>query len=410
MKRGSAIKYTRTLKGLKQKELISKVHSKSLISRIENNDSEVFDGHYNYFIEKLEVDFPKLLEKEANLGKSLENLLTFIHYLQMDEAEKLLNVLFNQEDFIRFSDYYLKYKIIRFYYFVQVNNLASAENIWSEIQNQKENSHSLDLILADFFYSVFLIYKRDFKRANDKLSMILINENHNSINQGDLYFYVGRAKAGLCDYKSATFFVFKAAEYYNARFNYKRGILTAELLIYCHIYTEMYDEASKILEHLFRHKELLALLPNELPIIYHLRGTFYKKTGHNEQALDYYLKSLEFSQPIDIRYLRMQYDYSYLLFGSKHKKSKEQLSKLLFLSETLKNTQYQVLAKFLLLMLEDEKKAINYIEKKVIYLETFNVNREAKLDVFLTLFKFYRNLNISEKAIFYLEKWKEGKK
>lgn len=410
MKRGSAIKYTRTLKGLKQKELISKVHSKSLISRIENNDSEVFDGHYNYFIEKLEVDFPKLLEEEANLEKSLENLLILIHYLQIDEAEKQLNELFNHEEFIRFSDHYLKYKIIRFYYFVQVNNLASAENLWSEIQNQKEHLLTKDLIFAEFFYSVFLIFKRDYKQADDKLTKIIINENQHYINQGDLYFYVGRAKAGLCDFKNAAFFAFKAAEYYNARFNYKRCILTAELLIYCHIYTEMYDEASKILEHLFRHKEILELLPNELPIIYHLRGTYFKKTGQIEQALNHYRMSLEFSQPVNIRYLRMQYNYSNLLYKSKNKKCKEQLSKLYFLSETQKNSQYQVLAKFLLLMLEDEKKAINYIEKKMIYLESLSVNREAKLDVYSTLFRFYRNLNISEKAIFYLEKWKERKK
>lgn len=411
MKRGSAIKFTRIQKGLKQRELISNVHSKSLISRIENDDSEVQDGHYDYFLKKLEIDYPKILEEEVVIGNKIENLFTCTHYLQLDEAEKQLNELIDKEEFIKYSDHNMHYLLYKFFFLTQTNNLTLAEIVWNEIKNNESKLPIHESILAEFFYTIYLIYKGEIKTADERFSNFLTNEKKISfVNHGDLYFYASKAKAGLHDYNSATFFATKAMSYYNEHFNYKRGIAAAELLIGLYISTEMYDESLKLLKKLFRFESVLSLLPNELPILYHLQGSVYKKKGDLEKAIEFYQKSLEFPQPLDSTLLLMQFNLCVLLFKNKDNNCKEQLSQLLKLAESIKNNEYLVLTKFYQLMLENEDKAIHYIEKNIETVHSQKMNLDAKSEIYLTLSNHYSKVNNALKAIMYVNYWKDLKK
>lgn len=411
MKRGSAIKYTRTIKGIKQKDLITNTHSRSLISRIENNDSEVQDGHYDYFIEKLGIDFPKLLKDEELIESSIEELFTHIHYLQLEDAKKQLDELMVQDDFIKFSDYYMHFQIVKFFYFIQINDMTLAETVWNEIQKQKGNLLSHEVILSEFFYAIYLVFKGEYKDAYERFSKFLNSENQRSfVNRGDLYFYASKAKTGLHDNSNATFLATKAASYYNEQFNYKRGIITAELLINLYNSSEMYTESSKLLKKLFRFESILQLLPTELPIFYHLQGTVYKKTGQIEKAIDYYRKSIEFPQPLDHHLLLMQFNYCELLFSNNDEKCREQLSKLFMLANAIRNNEYIILSKFYQLMLENEKEAIDYIEKNIDILGSPKMNLEAKSTILLYLSNYYTNLKNADKAIMYINQWKMLKK
>ncbi|MDF2558189.1 MAG: hypothetical protein K0R71_2017 [Bacillales bacterium] len=410
MKRGSAIKLTRIRKGLKQRELVSATHSKSLISRIENDDSEVQEGHYDYFINKLEIDFPKLLEQEVEMGKKIENLFIYTHYLQLEEAEKLHKELQKQEDFIKFSDHFIQYTLYKFFFLIQTNNLSKAEIVWNELQNVNNNLLIYETVLAEFFYSIYLIYKGDFKTADINFTKFLTNEKNISfVNTGDLYFYVSKAKTGLHDYSAATFFATKATSYYNEHFNYKRGIVAAELLISLYISTEMYDEALKLLKKLFRFENVLNLLPNEKPILYHLKGSVYKKKGQPEKAIELYQKSLQFNQPIDATLLLMQFNLCVLLFKCKDQTCRDEIFKLLKLAESIKNEEYVVLAKFYNLLLENEIEAIQYIEKNIEVVHSVKMNREARSEIYLNLSDYYSKTRNVLKAIMYVNYWKELK-
>jgi tetratricopeptide (TPR) repeat protein len=405
MKKGSAIKYTRESMGLSQKEVYKRVFSgsSSVYSRIENNFHDISEGQYDIFLDLLHVDFDGLQERENLLEDKLHNFFKSVRFLDFESAENQLNE-FEEKDtrhFISCSDLDFLLEIYKYFFYIQTRNFNLAEKMRIVIENKRVKAPLKETITADFFYGIYLTYRDKFEEADKIFSKILSSSKLKSlVNYGDLYFYSCRTKSRFHDYYGAILLGQEARVYFNDEFNLKRSIGITVQLIKCFICIKDLNKASELLEGILRFDVAKILLPKDLPVIYHLKGSIYRERQEFDKAIDSYKESLEIYPYKDMNYLFMLDNICSILRKTKSNEYEKYLVRLLEISKNIGNIEHEIVSQFYLLLIRNADDAISYIESEDRLLQ-IKSNLTARQEILSFLSNHYQHSIMASKAVAY---------
>jgi HTH-type transcriptional regulator, quorum sensing regulator NprR len=404
MELGPLIKYYRTLRGLTQKQLSKGICSIPHLSKIENNSKEANDETISLLLERLQISFEEMEEKEESIKILLVELAKKINFYQKDSLDDTFAALKELEHIIPFSKYIYNYELYKYRYFLFKENLSGAENQRSLLFKQKKNFSQHEEYLFRYFNSVFLIMKGQFKVADDLLERLYADSNNESVN-GDFLYHRALVKGQLNKTGHAIHFGKMALQLFMDQHNFIRILHTLMLLGINYTDSNIYEEAEVCFQHLIRNAELLKE-EKLLLQIYHNMGFLQSKKNNQKDALMYYEKSLSLQSESNPHYLVTLYsiaDMHYLL--ESFEKAKEGFIAVNTLAKEQGSKKYKLLSEFYLMHLSSQEKAIIYLESKVIpYLEETKQHNEDLTRFYKMLSDYYNIKGEYLEAFNYLNK------
>ncbi|EEM56758.1 MULTISPECIES: helix-turn-helix domain-containing protein [Bacillus cereus group] len=370
MKKGSAIKYARRCAGLKQREVYERNNftSSSLYSRIENNFNDIAEEQYDYFLNLLNVDFETFLQREKQLEAKLHTFFQSIHYLELDKAKEQMNEFENcdTKEFIFHSELNLLYEIYKYYYFIQTRDFDNASLSWNIIGCLKKDALLRETTIADFFHGIHLTYVNEIIKAEDIFSKILTNPTLKSfVDYGDLLFYSCRTKLRLGNYYEAILLGLDAFAYFNSELNYKRSVGISIQLATCYIAINNIKRAEEFVENILRNNLITFILPNHIPVVYHLKGEVHRHKGEFNVAIEWYKKSIEAARSKDPKCIFMKENLSSLYKYLNHTHNEKSLYNLVEVPTKHKNIEHEIIGQFYFLLMHNVDEAVSFIESKI---------------------------------------------
>lgn len=406
MKLGPLIKYYRTQKGIKQKELATGICSIPHLSKIENNSKEANKETITFLLKRLNVDFEDINEKEALIRTYLAELNEKINYFFKKEVDQTFQRLQDWEDIIPFSSYLYTYELYKYRYLLFKGMLSEAEGQRQLLNKLRKNFSQHETYLFNYYNAVFLIMGGHFSKADEMLE-ILFSDDNNEIFPGEVLYHRALVKSALEESGHAIHFGKMALQSFMNQHNFKRILHTLMLLGINYTHSKIYKEALACFEHLIRNAELLkdsTLLPHVL----HNMGFLQKQIGNEKKALSYFEKSLTLQEKDTLHYMVSLHAFGEVNFYLKEtEKAQDTFQKLSLMARKLENRKFEVLANYFLMALETPEKALGYLESKVVpCLEESKEHRDNLIGFYKLLSEYYKNIGRYEEAVYYIEKTK----
>ena len=367
MQVGSLIKYHRTKLKITQSQLADGICSVPHLSKIESNHKEGNVETVKLLLSRLEIDIQDVEESEQSVQKLLKQLLQNMHYLEEEHAKTTFLALDAYKEIVAFTKHMYIYELYKLRYCLFVKDLLGADRQLKWLQSQKQNFSQHERYLLSYFSTIALLMRGKYGEADEKLSAIILEIAEGNSFEGEIYYHLSLVKGQLKQPEHAIYYGKKAIQFLQNQFNYKRILHVQMLLAINYSQSKIYEEALANYDHLLRNSILLD--QNDLlPQIYHNIGDLRHKMGDYELALDYFRKSSSIMQQSTENYLLCLYNIAITEFRlGKRNESRVSFSKLNQESIRMKASHYQLYSSFYLLLLSDqEKKAMSFLENKVV--------------------------------------------
>ncbi len=404
MEFGPLIKYYRTHKGITQKELAAGICSIPHLSKIENNSKDANDETISLLLQRLEVSFEEMEEKEELIRTLLRDFGEKINFYLREEIEVIYHKLKGMEHVIPFSAHMYSYELYKYRYLLFKGLLSEAEIHRDLLSKQRKNFSQHEGYLFRYYNAVFLILKGHYNKADELLEELYINDDNETIN-GEFLYHRALVKTSLDQSGHAIHFGKLALQIFMNQHNFYRILHTLMLLGINYTHSNIYEEALVCFKHLIRNAELLKE-EKILPEIYHNMGYLQKRMNNQKDALAFYEKSFAL-QPLNSRnYLVTLYTIGELHWsGQSFDKAKECFQTVKSLSKELGVKKYTLLADFYLIHMTSLEKGIKYLELKVIpYFEEVKEHKDDLTRFYKMLSEYYTNKGMYLEAVKYFTK------
>lgn len=406
MKLGPLIKYYRTQKGLRQKQLAVGICSIPHLSKIENNSKEANPETINLLLERLNIACEEIHEKESLIKEQLIELNEKISYYFKNDAETIFQNLQKWEELIPFSSYLYTYELYKYRYLLFVGKLDEAAVQRDLLNKWKNNFSQQERYLYSYYNAVFWIMKGKYAKADSILEDLFTDQNI-EVTPGEVFYHRALVKSALEESGHAIHFGKLALQSFMNQHNFTRILHTLMLLGINYTHSKIYEEALGCFNHLIRNAELLngkTLLPQ----IYHNMGFLQKQMGQLKKALFYFEKCLELQSEDTQHYIITLFAYGDILFVTgERERAKEIFEKLSNLAKKTENKKYDRLSRYFLMALDSHEESIQYLEQSVVpLLEESREHRDDLIEFYKRLAEHHKNLNNYEKAVYYMEKIK----
>jgi HTH-type transcriptional regulator, quorum sensing regulator NprR len=386
MEFGPLVKYYRTQKGITQKELAAGICSIPHLSKIENNSKDANEETISLLLERLEVSFEEMEEKEELIKTLLRDFGDKINFYLREEIEDIYQKLKKIEHVVPFSAHMYLYELYKYRYLLFKGLLSEAEAQRDLLHKQKKNFSQHERYLFRYYNAVCLILKGQYRMADDLLEELYV-ENDNETTNGEFLYHRALVKTSLEHSGHAIHFGKLALQIFMNQHNFYRILHTLMLLGINYTHSNIYEEALVCFRHLIRNAELLKE-DKMLPQIYHNMGYLQKRMNNEKEALAFYEKSLALQPVKDMNYLVTLYTIGELHWSSQsYEKAEECFQTVKSLSKEIAVKKYKLLAEFFLIHMTSLEKGIKYLELKVI--PYFEETKEHKDD----LTRFYKMLS-----------------
>jgi HTH-type transcriptional regulator, quorum sensing regulator NprR len=404
MEFGPLIKYYRTQKGITQKELAAGICSIPHLSKIENNSKDANEETISLLLERLEVSFEEMEEKEELIKSLLKDFGEKINFYLRDEIEIIFNRLKEIEHVIPFSAHMYSYELYKYRYLLFKGLLAEADTRRDILSKQKKNFSQHEMYLFRYYNAVSLILKGNHKKA-DEIFDELFAENNNETTNGEFLYHWALVKSALDQPGHAIHFGRLALQIFMNQHNFYRILHTLMLLGINYTNSKIYEEAQVCFNHLIRNAELLKE-EKMLPQIYHNMGYLQDKMNNIKEALIYYEKSLSLQPVKNQHYLVTLYAIGEINYNlNLIENAKEYFLQVKSLSKDIGIKKQGLLAEFYLIHMDSPEKAIKYLEMKVIpYLEGSKEHKEERIRYYKLLSEHYNQQRNYLEAVNYLSK------
>jgi transcriptional regulator with XRE-family HTH domain/TPR repeat protein len=404
MEFGPLIKYYRTQKGITQKELAAGICSIPHLSKIENNSKDANEETISLLLERLEVSFEEMEEKEESIKSLLKDFGEKINFYLRDEIEIIFNRLKEIEHVIPFSAHMYSYELYKYRYLLFKGLLAEADTQRDILSKQKKNFSQHEMYLFRYYNAVSLILKGNHKKA-DEIFDELSAENNNETTNGELLYHWALVKSALDQPGHAIHFGRLALQIFMNQHNFYRILHNLMLLGINYTNSKIYEEAQVCFNHLIRNAELLKE-EKMLPQIYHNMGYLQDKMNNVKEALHYYEKSLSLQPVKNQHYLVTLYGIGEINYNlNLIENAKECFLQVKTLAKDIGIKKQGLLAEFYLIHMDSPEKAIKYLEMKVIpYLEGSKEHKEELIRYYKLLSEHYNQQGKYLEAVIYLSK------
>lgn len=404
MEIGPLIKYFRTQRGITQKQLSKGICSIPHLSKIENNSKEANKETISLILERLDVSFEEMDEKEELIKILLVELNGKLNFYLRDQVDETYQKLEELEHFIPFSKYMYTYEINKYRYLLFKGLLEEAENQKELLFKQKKNFSQHEAYLFRYYFAVFLIMKNQYKAADELLEALYTDANNESAS-GDFLYHRALVKSSLEQSGHAIHFGKMALQSFMNQHNFYRILHTLMLLGINYTHSKIYEEAQVCFQHLIRNAVLLKE-EKLLPQIYHNMGYLQNKMNNIKEALLYFEKSLALQSKNNPHYLITLYSIGEIHFLLHAKESARECFQIMnSLSQELGVRKYKLLSNFYLFYMSSPEKAFKYLESKVIpYLEESNEHFDDLTRFYKLLSDYYNQRGMHLEAVHYLNK------
>jgi HTH-type transcriptional regulator, quorum sensing regulator NprR len=404
MEFGPLVKYYRTQKGITQKELAAGICSIPHLSKIENNSKDANEETISLLLERLEVSFEEMEEKEELIKTLLRDFGDKINFYLREEIEDIYQKLKKIEHVVPFSAHMYLYELYKYRYLLFKGLLSEAEAQRDLLHKQKKNFSQHERYLFHYYNAVFLLYKGHYKKADEIFDELFI-ENNNEPTNGEFLYHWTFVKSSLDQPGHAIHFGRLALQIFMNQHNFYRILHTLMLLGINYTNSKIYEEAQVCFNHLIRNAELLKE-ERMLPQIYHNMGYLQDKMNNVKEALTYYEKSLSLQPLRNQNYLVTLYGIGEINYKlSDMEKAKEYFIQVKELSKETGIKKHGLLADFYLIHMDSPEKAMKYLEVKVIpYLEGSKEHKEELIRYYKLLSEHYNQQGKYMEAVNYLSK------
>nr|WP_263325048.1 helix-turn-helix domain-containing protein [Neobacillus sp. Marseille-Q6967] len=404
MEFGPLIKYYRTQKGMTQKELAAGICSIPHLSKIENNAKDANEETISLLLERLEVSFDEMEEKEGLIHILLKDLGEKINYYLREEIEDIYQELKALEHVIPFSNYMYSFELYKYRYLLFKGLISEAETQRDLLYKQKKNFSQHENYLFRYYNGVFLMIKGQFKKA-DEIFEALSLENNNESTNGEFLYHWAFVKSSLDQSGYAIHYGRLALQIFMNQHNFYRILHTLMLLGINYTHSNIYEEALVCFNHLIRNAELLKE-EKMLPQIYHNMGYLQKRMNNVKEALTYFEKSMKLQPSKNFHYLVTKYTIAEIHFNlGSMENARDYFMLVKSLSKEIGVKKYRLLANFYLTYMDSSEKAIKYLESKVIpYFEETKEHKDDLTRFYKLLSDHYQNKGMYLEAVKYFTK------
>jgi HTH-type transcriptional regulator, quorum sensing regulator NprR len=404
MEFGPLIKFYRTQKGITQKELAAGICSIPHLSKIENNSKDANGETISLLLERLEVSFDEMEEKEELICSLLKDFGEKINFYLREDIEIIFNRLKEIEHVIPFSAHMYSYELYKYRYLLFKGLLSEADAQRDILYKQKKNFSQHEMYLFRYYNAVSLILKGHHKKADEIFDELFVETNNETTN-GELLYHWALVKSALDQSGHAIHFGRLALQIFMNQHNFYRILHTLMLLGISYTNSKVYEEAHVCFNHLIRNAELLKE-ERMLPQIYHNMGYLQDKMDNVKEALTYYEKSLSLQPLKNQNYLVTLYGIGEINYKlSDMEKAKEYFLQVKELSKETGIKKQGLLADFYLIHMDSPEKAMKYLEVKVIpYLEGSKEHKEDMIRYYRLLSEHYNQQGKYLEAVNYLSK------
>ncbi|AZU63782.1 hypothetical protein CHR53_22425 [Neobacillus mesonae] len=404
MEFGALIKFYRTQRGMTQGELAKGICSVPHLSKIENNSKEANEETVALLLERLNISMKEMEENEEQIKFLLREFSSHINFYLKDQIEDTNQKLKDIEHFIPFSKYIYIWELYKYRYLLFKGLLDKAELQRELLHKQKKNFSQHEDYLFRYYNAVFLMWKGQYKNADEILDD-LFNENNNESFNGELLYHRAFIKSSLEQSGHAIHFGKLALQIFMNEFNFIRILHTLMLLGINYTHSNIYEEAQACFQHLIRNAEIVKE-EQLLPQVFHNMGYLQQKMKNFKQALYYYQKSLMLQPDHNHDYLVTLYVVGELQYSLKSiEKAKACFEEVSSLAKDLGNKKFSLLAEFYLLKLVSSDKGFKYLETKVIpFLEGANEYADDLILFYKMLADYYNQKGMIVEAVKYLNK------
>ena len=404
MEFGAMIKFYRTQKGMTQGELAKGICSVPHLSKIENNSKEANEETVALLLERLHINIKEVEENEGQIKLLLREFSSHINFYLKEEVEQTYQKLKSIEHLIPFSKYIYMWELYKYRYLLFKGFLDEAEGQRELLNKQKKNFSQHEDYLFRYYNAVCLMWKGQFKSADEILDF-LHSEYENETANGEFLYHRAFIKSSLEQSGHAIHFGKIALHLFMNEHNFFRILHTLMLLGINYTHSNIYEEAEACFQHLIRNAEIV----NEkelLPQIFHNMGYLQQKMKNFKQALYYFEKSLALQPKHNQDYLVTLYVIGELHYSLKSvEKAKEYFQEVYSLAKELGSKKFWLLAEFYLLYMETRVKGFKYLESKVIpYLEEANDHADDIILFYRMLADYYNQKGMVLDAVKYLNK------
>jgi HTH-type transcriptional regulator, quorum sensing regulator NprR len=404
MEFGPLIKFYRTQKGITQKELAAGICSIPHLSKIENNSKDANGETISLLLDRLEVSFEEMEEKEGLIKTLLRDFGEKINFYLRDEIEDIYQKLEKIEHVVPFSAHIYSYELYKYRYLLFKGLLAEAEAQRDLLHKQKKNFSQHEKYLFRYYNAVFLILKGQYKKADELLEELHLKDDYETTN-GEFLYHRALVKTSLDQSGHAIHFGKLALQIFMNQHNFYRILHTIMLLGINYTHSNIYEEALVCFKHLIRNAELLKE-EKMLPQIYHNMGYLQKRMNNEKEALAFYEKSLALQPVNSNNYLVTLYTIGEIHWSSRsYEKAEECFQIVKSLSKELGVKKYKLLAEFYLIHMTSLEKGIRYLELKVIpYFEDAKEHKDDLTRFYQMLSEYYTNQGMYKEAVKYFTK------
>ncbi|WP_335568584.1 helix-turn-helix domain-containing protein [Neobacillus vireti] len=405
MEFGPLIKFYRTQKGITQKELAAGICSIPHLSKIENNSKDANEETISLLLERLEVSFEEMEEKEELIKILLKDFAEKINFYLREEIEGIYQKLQIMEHVIPFSAHMYTYELYKYRYLLFKGLLTEAEAQRDILQKQRKNFSQHESYLFRYYNAVFLILKGQYKKADAIFDELFVENNNESVN-GEFLYHWTLVKSSLDQPGHAIHFGRQALQIFMNQHNFYRILHTLMVLGINYSRSSIYEEAQVCFNHLIRNAELLKE-EGMLPQIYHNMGYLQDRMNNVKDALMYYEKSLSL-QPIKNQdYCITLYAVGVIYYNLNiTEKAKECFFLVKSLANEIMGVKKQILlSNFYLIYMESPDRAMKFLEVKVIpYLESAREHMDDLSRYYKLLSEHYNQNGKHMEALNYLSK------
>jgi HTH-type transcriptional regulator, quorum sensing regulator NprR len=404
MEFGPLIKFYRTQKGITQKELAAGICSIPHLSKIENNSKDANEETISLLLERLEVSFEEMEEKEELIKSLLKDFGEKINFYLREEIEIIFNRLKEIEHVIPFSAHMYSYELYKYRYLLFKGLLAEAEAQRDTLSKQRKNFSQHEKYLFRYYNAVSLMYKGHYKKADEIFDELFLEKNNETTN-GEFLYHWAFVKSSLDQPGHAIHFGRLALQIFMNQHNFYRILHTLMLLGINYTNSNIYKEAQVCFNHLIRNAELLKE-ERMLPQIYHNMGYLQDKMNNVKEALLYYEKSLSLQPVKNQHYVVTLYSIGEINYNlNLIENAKECFLQVKSLSKDIGTKKQGLLAEFYLIHMDSPDKAMKYLELKVIpYLEGSKEHKEEMIRYYKLLSEHYHQQGNYLEAVNYLMK------
>ncbi|WP_066067851.1 helix-turn-helix domain-containing protein [Neobacillus soli] len=404
MEFGALIKFYRTQRGMTQAELAKGICSVPHLSKIENNSKEANENTISLLLERLQISLEEMEEKEDQIKILLRDLDSKTNFYLMNEIDETYQKLKDMEHLIPFSQHIYISELYKYRYLLYKGLFAEAECQRDLLYKQKKNFSQHENYLFRYYNAIFLMWKGQYKNADDILDA-LSTENNNETADGEFLYHRALVKSSLQQSGHAIHFGNMALQIFMNQHNFIRILHTLMLLGINYTHSNIYEEAQGCFQHLIRNAELLKE-EKLLPQIYHNMGYLQNKMKNVKEALYYYDKSLALQPNFNQHYLVTLYSIGELNYSLRFiEKACECFQEVHSLAKDLGVKKYRLLADFYLLLMNSPGKGFKYLESKVIpYFEEGNEHNDDLTRFYKMLADYYNEKGMVLEAVNYLNK------